>query len=64
MKFSSLSFSDPLLFVNVDISDCYDTIDSQKLFNIMEQVLATAAHSDVCLLFGAILCSKDCSAVI
>ncbi|KAL5496927.1 hypothetical protein EMCRGX_G013305 [Ephydatia muelleri] len=36
---------DPLLFVNVDISECYDSIDSQKLYDIMEQVLMTSAKS-------------------
>lgn len=45
----SLSFSDPLLFVNVDISDCYDSIDSKKLYGIMEQVLMTPARCSVCV---------------
>ena len=46
-NFSPHSFSDPLLFVNVDISDCYDTINSRKLYDIMEQILVTAAQNTV-----------------
>ena len=35
--------------MNVDISECYDSIDSQKLYDIMEQVLMTSAKSSVCI---------------
>ena len=47
LNFSPHSFSEPLLFVNVDISDCYDTINSRKLYDIMEQILVTAAQNTV-----------------